>query len=84
MLNAFTPAQLGEAAALKTELEGLGLGSAVIGPIPSEDGKAVQFIAPIDSSGEVKEAVKELRDTVAEAAPRRHADLRHRTGRPGR
>lgn len=67
--EAFTPAQLGEAAALKTGIEGLKLGSAVIGPIPSEDGKAVQFIAPIDSSGEVKEAVKELRDTVAEAAP---------------
>ncbi len=67
--EAFTPAQLGEAAGLKADLEALKLGSTVIGPIPSEDGKAVQFIAPIDSSGEVKEAVKELRDTVAEAAP---------------
>ena len=67
--KAFTPAQLGEVAGLKAELEGLQLGSAVIGPIPSEDGKAVQFIAPIDSSAEVKEAVQELRDTVAEAAP---------------
>ncbi|MCD5342252.1 efflux RND transporter permease subunit [Arthrobacter sp. AK04] len=67
--EAFTPAQLGEVAGLKAELEGLQLGSAVIGPIPSEDGKAVQFIAPIDSSAEVKEAVQELRDTVAEAAP---------------
>jgi RND superfamily putative drug exporter len=64
-----TPTQLGEVAGLRTELEGLELGSAVIGPIPSEDGKAVQFIAPIDSSAEVKEAVQELRDTVAEAAP---------------
>ncbi len=64
-----TPAQLGEVAGLRTELEGLELGSAVIGPIPSDDGKAVQFIAPIDSSAEVKEAVEELRDTVAEAAP---------------
>ncbi|MFJ6157088.1 MMPL family transporter [Pseudarthrobacter sp. NPDC092184] len=67
--EAFTPAQLGEVAGLKEELEGLQLGSAVIGPIPSEGGKAVQFIAPIDSSAEVKEAVQELRDTVAEAAP---------------
>lgn len=65
----FTPAQLGKAAGLKTDLEALKLGSAVIGPIPSEDGKAVQFIAPIASSGELKEAVKELRTTVAEAAP---------------
>ncbi|CAN7166919.1 efflux RND transporter permease subunit [Pseudarthrobacter oxydans] len=67
--EAFTPAQLGEVAGLKAELEGLQLGSAVVGPIPSEDGKAVQFIAPIDSSSEVKEAVQELRDTVAESAP---------------
>ncbi|MEW1920341.1 MMPL family transporter [Pseudarthrobacter oxydans] len=67
--EAFTPAHLGEVAGLKAELEGLQLGSAVVGPIPSEDGKAVQFIAPIDSSVEVKEAVQELRDTVAESAP---------------
>lgn len=66
----FTPAQLGEVAALRTDLEELKLGSAVIGPIPSEDGKAVQFIAPIsESEVEVQEAVKELRDLVAEAAP---------------
>ncbi|GGI88787.1 MMPL family transporter [Pseudarthrobacter scleromae] len=67
--EAFTPAQFGEVAGLKTELEGLQLGSAVVGPIPSEDGKAVQFIVPIDSSAEVKEAVQELRDTVSESAP---------------
>ena len=67
--ESLTPAQLGEAASLRTELEGLELGSTVIGPIASEDGKAVQFIAPIDSSVEIKEAVQELRDTVAEAAP---------------
>lgn len=67
--EAFTPAQLGEVAGLRAELEELQLGSAVIGPIPSEDGKAVQFIAPIDASAEVKEAVQELRDTVAGQAP---------------
>ncbi|TDL38648.1 MMPL family transporter [Arthrobacter nitrophenolicus] len=66
----FTPAQLGEVAALRADLEELKLGSAVIGPIPSEDGKAVQFIAPIsESEVEVQEAVKELRDLVAGAAP---------------
>ncbi len=65
----FTPAQLGEVAALKTQLEELKLGSAVIGPIPSEDGRAVQFVAPIDSSSEVKEAVKELREAVAADTP---------------
>ncbi|ACL41584.1 MMPL domain protein [Pseudarthrobacter chlorophenolicus A6] len=66
---AFTPAQLGEVAGLRTKIEELKLGSAVIGPIPSEDGKAVQFVAPIGGSVEVKEAVKELRDTVSEGAP---------------
>ncbi|WP_258803817.1 MMPL family transporter [Pseudarthrobacter sp. NS4] len=65
----FTPAQLGEVAGLRTELEELKLGSAVVGPIPSEDGKAVQFIAPISETAEIKVAVQELRDTVAEAAP---------------
>jgi RND superfamily putative drug exporter len=67
--EALTPAQLGEFASLRTELEGLDAGSAVIGPIPSEDGKAVQFIVPIDSSKEVKEVVRELRDTVTASAP---------------
>jgi RND superfamily putative drug exporter len=64
-----SPAQLGELASLRTELEGLQDGSAVIGPIPSKDGKAVQFIVPIDSSSEVKEVVRELRGTVAQSAP---------------
>lgn len=64
-----TPAQLGQVAALKNELTDLKLGSTVIGPIPSQDGRAVQFVAPISSSGELKDAVKELRDTVAAGAP---------------
>ncbi|MDV8148743.1 MMPL family transporter [Arthrobacter sp. B10-11] len=67
--TAFTPAQLGEAAALKAKLEELQAGSAVIGPIPSEDGEAVQFVVPISSSGEVKEIVQELRDEVQASAP---------------
>ncbi|MHC6592033.1 MMPL family transporter [Arthrobacter sp. C152] len=67
--EAFTPAQLGALASLKTSLEDLKLGSAVIGPIPSKDAKAVQFVAPISSSAEIKDAVKELREAVAEAAP---------------
>jgi putative drug exporter of the RND superfamily len=66
---ALSPAQLAEIGGLRTGLEGLKLGSAVIGPIPSQDGKAAQFIVPIDSSAEVKEAVRELRDAVAESAP---------------
>ena len=67
--EAFTPPQLGELATLKADLENLKLGSTVIGPIPSKDAKAVQFVVPIGSSAELKDAVKELRDTVKEAAP---------------
>lgn len=66
---AFTPAQLGQAAALKGKLETLKAGSTVIGPIPSEDSKAVQFVVPISSSGQLKAVVKELRDTVTASAP---------------
>ena len=66
---AFTPAQLGEAAALKGKLEALKVGSAVIGPIPSEDGRAVQFVVPIETADEIKEAVQGLRDEVQAAAP---------------
>ncbi|MEE2524085.1 efflux RND transporter permease subunit [Pseudarthrobacter sp. J75] len=67
--DALTPAQLGQAAALKQQIEGLALGSTVIGPIPSEDGKAVQFIAPIAESDQLRESVQELRDLTADAAP---------------
>ncbi|MDT0169491.1 MMPL family transporter [Pseudarthrobacter sp. BRE9] len=67
--EAFTPVQLGELAALKSSLEDLKLGSTVIGPIPSKDAKAVQFVVPVGSPVEIKDAVKELRGTVAEAAP---------------
>lgn len=67
--EAFTPAQLGELATLKASLEKLKLGSTVIGPIPSVDAKAVQFVVPVGPSVEVKDAVKELRETVTEAAP---------------
>lgn len=37
-------------------------------PIPSEDGAAAQMIVPLDASGEVQEAVEELR-TALEGAP---------------
>lgn len=67
--TAFTPAQLGEAGALKGKLEALKVGSAVIGPVPSEDGRAVQFVVPIETADEIKEAVQGLRDEVQAAAP---------------
>lgn len=67
--SAFTPAQLREAATFKGRLEALQAGSAVIGPIPSQDGKAVQFVVPIDSAGEVKNNVAELRAELEASAP---------------
>ncbi|QDY89929.1 MMPL family transporter [Arthrobacter sp. UKPF54-2] len=67
--SAFTPAQLGEAAAIKGKLEELKAGSSVIGPIPSKDAKAVQFVVPIASSDEVKNVIKEVRDEVKASAP---------------
>lgn len=67
--SAFTPAQLREAAVLKDKLEAIQAGSTVIGPIPSEDAKAVQFVVPIPSSAEVKAVVKELRNEVQASAP---------------
>lgn len=63
------PVELGELATVKAGLEGLKFGSAVIGPIPSEDGKAVQFIATIGSSDELKESVQELREFLTTSAP---------------
>ena len=66
---AFTPVQLGETAALKGKLAALQAGSTVIGPIPSKDAKAVQFVVPIASAGEVKTVIKELRDEVRASAP---------------
>ena len=66
---AFTAAQLGQAAALKGKLEELKAGSSVIGPIPSKDAKAVQFVVPIASSDEVKNVIKEVRDEVKASAP---------------
>lgn len=66
---AFTPAQLGEAAAIKDGIERVQPGSTVIGPLPSEDGKAVQFLVPISSEGEVKDVVQELRAELTDSAP---------------
>ncbi|MBU8868652.1 MMPL family transporter [Paenarthrobacter aromaticivorans] len=67
--TAFTPAQLGEAAQLKADIEALRLGDAVVGPLPSADGKAVQFIVPVASSDELRDKIQELRDVVQPGAP---------------
>lgn len=73
--TAITPAQLGQYAVLAQELakvdgiqqsNGKGL---VIGPIPSDDKLAVQYIVPIDATNELKAVVPELRSTVNEFKP---------------
>ncbi len=50
-------------AAIEGVLEG------VSPPIESEDGQAVQIFVPIDSSGEVREVVEEIRTLVSEELP---------------
>ena len=69
---AFSPAELGELPSLKDGLEGLQPGGAVIGPFPSEDGKAVQFMAPMVRRGSEgrRPGVAGLTDTSAPQACR--------------
>lgn len=43
--------------------------TSVAGPIPSEDGKAVEFIVPIADSNNVKTVVADLRTVVADNLP---------------
>lgn len=49
--------------------EGVQSGAAVAGPIPASDGKAVQFIVPIDSREEVRDVVANLRTVTKDATP---------------
>ena len=47
-----------------------GSDTAVIGPIPSEDGKAVEFIVPLSEGSEgLRTTVEDIRGTVAEGLP---------------
>ena len=50
-------------------VDGVQQGTSVAGPIPSEDGKAVQFIVPITSRDEIKDVVADLRDVTKENTP---------------
>ena len=79
--SAFTPAQLGEAAALKARLEALQAGTTVIGPIPSEDAKAVQFVVPIRFLGGSEDGGQGTAQRGPGVRAGRNADLRDRTGR---
>ncbi|MFE4545186.1 MMPL family transporter [Arthrobacter sp. NPDC056727] len=66
--STLTPSQLGTAAALKSRLEDLRVGSTVVGPVPSQDQKAVQFIVSV-AAAEPAGAVEELRREVSSGAP---------------
>jgi RND superfamily putative drug exporter len=75
--QAIAPAQLGAYADLGEKLgqvpgvqqAGSGAATAVAGPIPSEDGKAVQFIVPITDTGDVDGVVADLRAAVDDGKP---------------
>lgn len=43
--------------------------TSVAGPIPSEDGRAVEFIVPIEDGNDVKTVVADLREVVAKDLP---------------
>ncbi|WP_083361000.1 MMPL family transporter [Arthrobacter alpinus] len=75
--EALTQEQLGEIAGLSKKLGGVGgvqepeapATTSIAGPIPSEDNKAVEFLVPIAATGEIKEVVGELRETLAASTP---------------
>lgn len=72
-----TREQLGNIAGLSKELGSVAgvqkpeapATTTIAGPIPSEDGKAVEFLVPISDTGEIKTVVQELRDILQANAP---------------
>ncbi|MFI5084902.1 MAG: MMPL family transporter [Actinomycetales bacterium] len=72
-----TAGQLAKAAALVPEMQavdGVQAGQApsatgIAGPIPSQDGKAVEFLVPVADSNNVKTVVAALRSTIAAHRP---------------
>lgn len=50
-------------------VDGVQSGASVAGPIPSEDGMAVQFIIPISSRDEIKDVIAELRTVTKAETP---------------
>lgn len=59
------PRDIGEFAAYKEKFADIeGVQNPVIGPIPSKDLKALEFIVPISNDAEVKEVVAELREVA--------------------
>ena len=75
--TAIPRSSLGEYAALGEKLGSVhgvqapaeGAATSVAGPIPSQDGKAVEFIVPVTDTNGVKTVVADLRQVVAENLP---------------
>ena len=67
-----TPADYRKYQPLITKLQavkGVQAGTSIAGPIPSADGKAVQFIAPISSRDELKDVITDLRTAAKDTTP---------------
>ncbi|GAB3565388.1 efflux RND transporter permease subunit [Arthrobacter alkaliphilus] len=63
-----SPAQLAGAASLGAQLSavaGVSHSASTVGPIPSEDGKAVQFVVPVEDGNGVKASIQTLRAKAA-------------------
>lgn len=70
--DTITPASYPAYRSLVTVLQsvpGVQSGTSVAGPIPSADGRAVQFIVPISDTNDVKTVVAELRSVTSKQTP---------------
>jgi RND superfamily putative drug exporter len=68
--SAFSPSDFVSFKSVANQLSKVeGVQTPVIGPIPSEDGKAFEFIVPISDSDNVKEVVTDLRNSVQQDLP---------------
>ena len=66
-----SPVQLAGLASLGTQLsaaDGVSHSTSTVGPIPSADGKAAQFIVPVDDGNRVKGSIQALRAKVTDFA----------------
>ena len=68
--GALTDDELADIQTLADDIAGIdGVQDGVSPPIVSEDGEAAQIFVPIDSSGEVRVVVEEIRTMVSEQLP---------------
>ncbi len=64
------PSELSSYAEIKTALAKVeGVQNTVVGPIPSQDFKALEFIVPVSTDSELKDVVENLRQAVHENLP---------------